>query len=263
MTGTLLALLAGDGTVRLDDPVGKWLDAGPNGAITLRQLASHTSGLPEAAPNYDSASVDPLNPWAGFGAETAQEGLQQAKTQRPGEPGAFLYSNFGYQLLGLILERASGSPYPQLIAGRLFDPLGISGAGVGAEGPGILLAGHGEDGQPRPPRDYALPGAGGVTMTIADLAQYARACLSPPPGAVGAAIITAQRPQVEVDEGRSQALGWIVTTDGRIVKADGNPGSSSYMVIDSRHGRAIALAASRHGLAGELTEAANAALGRR
>lgn len=45
MTGTLLALLAADGTLRLDDEVGRWLSAGDNGRITLRQLATHTSGL--------------------------------------------------------------------------------------------------------------------------------------------------------------------------------------------------------------------------
>lgn len=59
------------------------------------------------------------------------------------------------------------------------------------------------------------------------------------------------------------ALGWIVTTGGRCVKAGGNPGFSSYLAIDSPHGRAVALAASSHGLAGELTEAASTTLGRR
>jgi CubicO group peptidase (beta-lactamase class C family) len=50
MTGTLLASLAGDGLAGLDDEIGRWLAAGPNAGITLRQLATHTSGLPRLAP---------------------------------------------------------------------------------------------------------------------------------------------------------------------------------------------------------------------
>jgi CubicO group peptidase (beta-lactamase class C family) len=61
MTATLLALLAADGRLRLDDEAGRWLSAGPNGGITLRQLATHTSGLPRLAPNMDLRAVDPAS----------------------------------------------------------------------------------------------------------------------------------------------------------------------------------------------------------
>ncbi len=53
MTATLLALLAADETLRLDDEVGRFLTAGANGGITLRQMATHTSGLPRLPPNFD------------------------------------------------------------------------------------------------------------------------------------------------------------------------------------------------------------------
>jgi D-alanyl-D-alanine-carboxypeptidase/D-alanyl-D-alanine-endopeptidase len=53
MTATLVALLAADGQLRLDDEVGRWLSAGANGRITVRQLATHTSGLPRLPPNLD------------------------------------------------------------------------------------------------------------------------------------------------------------------------------------------------------------------
>jgi Beta-lactamase len=105
MTATLLALLAADGALSLDDEIGRWLSAGPNSAITLRQLATHTSGLPRLAPTMDLSTIDLANPYAGFGFERAEEGLRQA-TAAPGGP--WLYSNFGYHLLGLVLERASG-----------------------------------------------------------------------------------------------------------------------------------------------------------
>lgn len=58
MTATLLACLVGDGTVALGDPIGRWLDAGPNAGITLEELATHTSGLPRLAPNQPT--FDPI-----------------------------------------------------------------------------------------------------------------------------------------------------------------------------------------------------------
>jgi CubicO group peptidase (beta-lactamase class C family) len=52
------ALLADDGRLSLDE-VGRWLSAGPNGGITLQQLATHTSWLPRLAPTMDLGTVDP------------------------------------------------------------------------------------------------------------------------------------------------------------------------------------------------------------
>ena len=90
MTAALLALLADDGALSLDDEVGRWLSAGPNGGITLRQLATHTSGLPRLAPEpWTCGTVDPANPYAGFGFERAEEGLRQA-TAAPERPVAVL-----------------------------------------------------------------------------------------------------------------------------------------------------------------------------
>ena len=111
----LLASLVGDGVLALDDEIGRWLDAGPNGNITLEQLATHTSGLPRLAPNQPT---DEANPYRDFTAERAEEGLRTA--DRAPDAG-HLYSNFGYQLLGLVLERASGQSYQDLLAERLLD----------------------------------------------------------------------------------------------------------------------------------------------
>jgi CubicO group peptidase (beta-lactamase class C family) len=102
MTAALLAGLVGDGVLALDDEIGRWLDAKPNGNITLEQLATHTSGLPRLAPNQPTGEA---NPYRDFTAERAEEGLRTA-TRTPG--AGHLYSNFGYQLLGVVLERASG-----------------------------------------------------------------------------------------------------------------------------------------------------------
>jgi CubicO group peptidase (beta-lactamase class C family) len=83
MTAALAASLAGDGALALDDEIGRWLDAGPNGSITLEQLATHTSGLPRLAPNQPT---DEANPYRDFTAGRAEEGLR-AVTRAPGISG--------------------------------------------------------------------------------------------------------------------------------------------------------------------------------
>jgi serine-type D-Ala-D-Ala carboxypeptidase/endopeptidase len=203
MTATLLALLAGDGTLGLDDPVGRWLDAGRNADITLSELATHTAGLPRLAPNMRAWG---RNPYRNFTGRRAERGLR-AVTRKPGD--GRLYSNFGYQLLGLVLTRAAGRSYQDLIAERLLEPLAMTCSGVGAAGGGTRITGHRES---RPARhwDHALPGAGGVEATISDLARYLEACLTPPEGRLGDAIRMCQRPQVRIDASRAGGLGWSI-----------------------------------------------------
>ena len=251
MTATLLALLAADGRLRLDDGVGRWLPACANGGITLRQLATHTSGLPRFAPNMGLPTVDLANPYAGFGGEQAEEGLRQA-VAAPGAP--VLYSNFGYQLLGLVLERASGLPYEQLITGRLLAPLGMSRSGVGGNAGGTPLPGHDHRGE-LPHWDRPLAAAGGVEATIGDLARYAGACLRPPPGPLGAALSTAQTPQLPVEAGGHQALAWRVSDDGIRWHIGSTGGFSAAVLIDPVRGRAIAILASCFGRAQSLRQA--------
>jgi D-alanyl-D-alanine-carboxypeptidase/D-alanyl-D-alanine-endopeptidase len=243
MTATLLALLEADGTLALDDEVSRWLPAGPNGGITLRQLATHTSGLPRLAPNHGEVAADPANPYAQFGPAQAEAGLRQA-VRAPGRP--HLYSNFGYQLLGLVLERASGLPFPELISQRLLEPLAMTCSGTGASGGGTALPGHGDGGEV-PHWSQPLPGAGGVEATIGDLARYARACLHPPRGALGTAITAAQAPRVPLGNGVRQALAWIVGDDDIRVHDGGTGGFSAGILIDPGRARAVVMLASTGG----------------
>ncbi len=253
MTATLLALLAADGTLSLDDEVGRWLPAGANGGITLRQLATHTSGLPRIAPNYRPA--DPGNFWAGFTPELAEEGLRQTAVT----PGARVYSNFGYQLLGLVLERASGQDYARLMAERLLGPLSMTCSGVGRAAGGVPLPGHAR-GREVPHWDRPLPGAGGVEATIDDLARYAGACLRPPRTPLGGALTAAQAPQVPIEAGRAQALGWIVI-DGRLRGHSGGTGGfSSCVITDASRGRGVAILVSSRGYSDALAQAARLVL---
>ena len=232
MTATLLASLAGDGILALHDEIGRWLDAGPNGSITLEELATHSSGLPRLAPNQPARSP---NPYRNFTAKHAEKGLRTA-TRAP--DAGFLYSNFGYQLLGLVLERAAGRRYQDLLADRVFGPLGMTRSGVGGAGGGTRLSGHAA-GKPTGHWDFALPGPGAVEATIDDMARYLAACLTPPPGPLGTAIRLCQQPRVRIDGRSAHGLAWMIM-DGLLFHNGGTGGFSGSMAIDQGAGHAVA-----------------------
>ncbi len=248
MTAALLASLVGDGVLALDDEIGRWLDAGPNGNITLEQLATHTSGLPRLAPNQPT---DGANPYRDFTAERAEEGLRAA-TRAPG--AGHLYSNFGYPLLGLVLERASNRGYQDLLAERLLRPLRMTRSGTGAAGGGTRLTGH-AGGKPAGHWDHALPGLGAVEATIGDLARYLAACLAPPAGPLGTAIRLCQQPRVRAGGGSAGGLAWIII-DGLLFHNGGTGGFSASMAIDQAAGHAVAALVNTHGSSAPLLDAA-------
>src|SRR4051812_42422039 len=93
MTATLLATMVVDGTLSLDTTVGHVLaEPGGASAVTLRQLATHTSGLPRLAPNHQEAKADPADPYAAFDVNALQEALRLVQPQPSDGPE---YSNFG------------------------------------------------------------------------------------------------------------------------------------------------------------------------
>jgi CubicO group peptidase (beta-lactamase class C family) len=128
-TGLGILMLAEEGKLRLDDPIGKHLPvlAGYGPRVTLRQLLRHTSGIRDF---YDEAGIDevlarserPTNAdiiglCADLGCPMAEDGIA------PGD--AYSYSNSGYDLLGAVIEQASGASYHDFFQQRVFDPLGM------------------------------------------------------------------------------------------------------------------------------------------
>ncbi|HWS78605.1 MAG TPA: serine hydrolase domain-containing protein [Thermomonas sp.] len=120
-TAVAILLLAQEGKLAIDDPVRKWLPSLPReaDAITLRHLLTHTSGLVDyedlmAAP-YDGQILD-----AGVLALLEQE---RRLYFAPGS--TYRYSNSGYALMSLVVERASGMAYPAFLRSRIFEPLGM------------------------------------------------------------------------------------------------------------------------------------------
>lgn len=116
VTGLLAGILIGDGKLALDDPVGRYIPewrAGAREGVTVRQLLSMTSGLPDNRRVEDVGRVEDK--------EAFVFSLPLAKL--PGE--AWAYTNNGVFLLSPLLDRAAGEPIEQYARRRLFDPLGM------------------------------------------------------------------------------------------------------------------------------------------
>jgi CubicO group peptidase (beta-lactamase class C family) len=120
ITGAAILLLAGRGELSIDARIGDYLPGVPadKQSITLHHLLTHQSGLPE----YSGTDAEPIDAKA-FLARVMQLPLSF-------EPGTSLeYSNAGYSLLGVIIERVSGRGYEQFIREELLLPAGLTHTG--------------------------------------------------------------------------------------------------------------------------------------
>lgn len=237
MTAQVLASLVLDGIVTLDDPVGRWLDAGPNGAISLGQLATHTSGLPRMPANADAGDgFDPLDPYAAYTAELAEAALRDSQLKGDGTSA---YSNFGYQVLGLALERAAGTQLADLFDEHVFAPFGLATASVGPHPDQVQGF---REGEPTPAWRLLLPGPGGVVGTAADLVTWGRAVAEPPAGRHGDALRLALEPRVEGGAGHVGAhvgLAWH-RTNGLVWHNGGTYGFRTCLAVDPVNRRVAA-----------------------
>jgi CubicO group peptidase (beta-lactamase class C family) len=125
-TATLLAKMVQDGMVKLADPISPYLPKTvvvptKNGReITLENLAAHTAGLPRLPDNF-LAAANPQNPYANYTTKHLYESL--ATLQLNSEPGKkSAYSNYGFGLLGKLLEAKAGKSFETLIQEIVCEP---------------------------------------------------------------------------------------------------------------------------------------------
>lgn len=130
-TAVAILRLVDEGKVALDDPAARYMpDLPPAWAgVTIRMLLSHTSGVPDyvAAPNFRERETHLIQ---------TPESLLALVRETPLDfvPGAdWRYSNTGYLLLGLVIEKVSGRRYPDYLRDEFFQPLGMADTGYETE----------------------------------------------------------------------------------------------------------------------------------
>ena len=113
------------GSMGLDDRVDRYLESFPYGPqVTIRQLISHTSGIPNPIP---LRWVHPAAQHASFDENAALAGVLRKNPRLSFEPGSrYAYSNIGYWLLGKVIERVSGETFTSYVVEHIFRPLSIA-----------------------------------------------------------------------------------------------------------------------------------------
>jgi D-alanyl-D-alanine-carboxypeptidase/D-alanyl-D-alanine-endopeptidase len=183
-TGLILSQMVEQGKVKFEDPVRELLPAGtvqkPAGPeITLLDLATQHSGLPRMPDNFTPA--DDSDPYADYHAANMYAFLAKHGVAKSDKP-AFLYSNYGFGLLGQALSVRAGEAYPQLLKDEVLDPLGMHDTAIALSPTqqARFLPGHTGDHRPAHAWDLdAFAGAGAIRSTAADMLIYLEANLHP------------------------------------------------------------------------------------
>ncbi|MFI9103101.1 serine hydrolase domain-containing protein [Streptomyces fildesensis] len=184
-TANLVLQLVGEGKVALDDHISKWVPGVPNGdQVTIRQLLNHTSGL---ADGFTSPTVQGK---VTTGCTVAELLAAEARFPPVAPPGTkWSYSNYGYNLLGRVVELAGGQDLSTAVQQRIARPLGLHRtllptSGNGLSNPFTHGYGLGDVGPTQAPTAAddatALPASclwahGGMVSTLSDMRLWSRA----------------------------------------------------------------------------------------
>lgn len=187
-TGAAIMMLVEEGKVRLDDPIGSYINqaAGSWANITIRHLLTHTSGImPGAIVRVDASgklTTRQGTPLHDITAKRALEVIAQEPLLFPAGEEA-MYCDAGYFLLGLIIEKACGQSYRDFMQKRFFEPLRMTDSRILDQWmivknsvPVYTI----RDGQLAPWRrdwQYEVNSFAGICSTVEDLAKWDSALL--------------------------------------------------------------------------------------
>jgi serine-type D-Ala-D-Ala carboxypeptidase/endopeptidase len=222
-TGLLLAQMAAEKKVRLDQPVRELLPAGavakPDGPeITLLDLAAQRSGLPSMPDNIGVANLE--QPYADYRAADLVAYLQRRGVANP-DPRYSEFDSLGFGLLGVALAERAGVSYGQLVEDEIAGPLGLRDTAVtlSPSQQERMLPGHDEfHGPAKAWSSDALAGAIALRSTASDMLAYLIAYLHPEtianrstPGAatLPEAMRQSMQRQGELTSGMGVTSGWL------------------------------------------------------
>jgi D-alanyl-D-alanine carboxypeptidase len=122
---TGLHLLVDDGKVSLDEPISRWFpEISKAGEMPVRILLNHRSGLPDF-----ETSMPMISDKTWTGSEIVKFAFEHGVRKEPWH--GMEYSNTGYVLAGLVIEKLTGKPYADHLRKRIFEPLGMKDTWVG------------------------------------------------------------------------------------------------------------------------------------
>lgn len=178
-TATAILMLVRQGKIHYDDQLMVVLPGVPAYAagVTIRQLLNHTSGLPDYEDFVPDSQTRQVH-------DADVPGLLANAVALKFAPGTrYAYSNTGYALLALIVERTSGQRFADFLKERIFKPLRMKGSLAFEDGRSVVsnrAYGHRVDSAGNIRRTdqsntSAVLGDGGIYSSVDDLAKWDRA----------------------------------------------------------------------------------------
>ena len=174
-TSAAVMLLVQETKLGLDDPIHKYLPYLPSEwlGVTVRQLMTHTSGIPD---------YEEIRSYDVYRFRLTPEEVIRIAHSRPMDfaPGTGrYYSNTGYFLLSMIVERIEGHPLGQVLESRIFAPLGMTQTRfadpeviIPHRASGYWVNKAGELINRNPTETSSTLGAGGILSSVYDLAKW-------------------------------------------------------------------------------------------
>ncbi|MBJ7445947.1 MAG: beta-lactamase family protein [Brevundimonas sp.] len=174
-TAAAILRLQDEGKLSVDDPLCRWIEDCPPAwaPIRLHHLLSHTSGIPDlmARPGWGNRRVTPATP-----QELTEDSKRFGLSFTPGTKVG--YNNAAYNLLGIVVEKASGQPLHDYLRTAFFEPLGMKDTGYDDDRSGVVMGYANLAGgvTPQPNANLSIIfAAGALYSTLDDLLIWERA----------------------------------------------------------------------------------------
>jgi CubicO group peptidase (beta-lactamase class C family) len=175
-TATAVLLLAQENKLNLQDSIQQYIPSFPYHGITIENLLSHRSGLPnylycfenKRRINGPAPTNDSILKWF------SEADSLPKPYNRPGK--SFSYNNSNFILLASIIEKVSGNSYEQFIRTRIFEPLGMTQTFIDTIAPNSLLKHRTTGYQGNKPREReffdGVYGDKGIYSTVGDMERW-------------------------------------------------------------------------------------------
>ncbi|MFT3823514.1 MAG: serine hydrolase [Chitinophagaceae bacterium] len=173
-TAMLIMQLVNENKLRVTDSAGKFLSGYTNGSVTIQQLLTHQSGIPNYTENDDYKGAILSQRFST--EELVKKFCSDPLEFTPGEQ--FHYSNSGYVILAAIVEKVTGKKFGEVLAEKVFIPAGMTHSFFGTVANAATAKGYSDN---TPEIIYPLEnvtGAGGITSTAEDLLLWSEALSS-------------------------------------------------------------------------------------
>ncbi len=171
-TSMLILQLLENGRLDLADPIGKYLPDYIHGEVTIEQLLTHRSGIPNYTNNtqYLTRIMTTPFPLDSLIRKFASDPLNFTPGSR------FEYSNSGYVLLAGIIEKITGKPFDQVLQKELLEKTNLEQTSIAVPTSDSMMAVGYHYGKPEPPYPITnVIGAGAITSTAEDLLKWSEA----------------------------------------------------------------------------------------